>query len=125
MLLCRKFKFKSRLIAIMIKLAKFVLAVQLLGAVSAQAVNIAVVAPKVGAMAKFGHQLTEGAQTAVDEINKNGGLMGEQLNLITVDDRCEDSFAVSSSQMMALISSEDDKISLVICPYCGNEFVRI
>ena len=125
MLLCRKFKFKSRLIAIMIKLAKFVLSVQLLGAVSAQAANIAVVAPKVGAMAKFGHQLTEGAQTAVDEINKNGGLMGEQLNLITVDDRCEDSFAVSAAQMMALNSSEEDKISLVIGPYCGNEFVRI
>ena len=102
----------------------FVLAL-LLEASSVWAANIAVVAPKVGPMAKFGHNLTEGVRTAVDDINQNGGIMGEQLNLITIDDQCEDSFAISAAQMMALNSSAEDRVSLVIGPYCGNAFARI
>ena len=85
-----------------------------LWAVEAKAVNVAVVAPRVGYMAKFGNELAEGAQIAVDIINQNGGINGEKVNLIMVDDRCQDSFAVSAAQMMSVNSSDHDKISLVI-----------
>lgn len=96
-----------------------------LWAVEAKAVNVAVVAPRVGYMAKFGNELAEGAQIAVDIINQNGGINGEKVNLIMVDDRCQDSFAVSAAQMMSVNSSDNDKISLVIGPYCNNMFEQI
>lgn len=91
----------------------------------AMAVNIAVIAPKEGTMAKSGQELIDGAQIAVDLINAEGGVAGEKINLITVDDRCEDSFAVSAAQMMAVNSSKEDKINLVIGPYCNNSFQKI
>ncbi len=97
----------------------------ILGSTAAQAANIAVVAPKVGSLARYGQELTEGAQIAADLINQNGGILGDKINLISVDDRCEDSFAVSAAQMMSLNSSKKDKINLVIGPYCDNAFEKI
>ena len=93
--------------------------------VDAKAVNIAVIAPKVGYLAKYGNELIDGVQIAVDNINQKGGILGKKINLITVDDRCEDSFAVSAAQMMSVNSSKDDKVSLVIGPYCDNMFDQV
>ncbi len=97
----------------------------LLPFVSVEAANIAVVAPKIGDMAKYGNELIDGVQIAVDILNKNGGLVGEKIKLVTIDDRCEDSFAVSAAQMMSLNSSREDKIDLVIGPFCNNAFDKI
>ncbi len=94
-------------------------------AFDATAVNIAVVAPKMGHDALFGNQIIDGAQIAVDAINQDGGVLGEKINLIVVDDRCDDNFAVSSAQMMSLNSSESEKINLIIGPYCNNAFTQI
>lgn len=85
-------------------------------------VNVAVVAPQSGSRAVFGQELWEGARIAVDEINSNGGLLGEKINLIMVDDRCDDRFAISTSQMIALYNSQKGKTSLVVGPYCSNSF---
>ena len=93
-----------------------------IGISSSFATNVAVVAPRVGAMAKYGNEIAEGAQIAVDMLNDKGGILGEKLNLINVDDRCENSFAISAAQMISLNSSKNDKISLVIGPYCNNSF---
>ena len=97
----------------------------LFSAFDTMAINIAVVAPKVEKMGHFGNELIEGAQIAVDMINENGGLLGEKVNLITVDDRCEDAFSVSTAQMIALNSSKEDRVDLVIGPYCDNRFEEI
>ncbi len=97
----------------------------LLYAFNAAAVNIAVVAPKMGHDALFGNQIIDGAQIAVDAINQDGGVLGEKINLIVVDDRCDDNFAVSSAQMMSLNSSENEKITMLIGPYCNNAFAQI
>ncbi len=99
-----------------------ILFVVLFLAQNARAFNVAVVAPKVGTMSRFGNELIEGAQIAVDMINENGGLLGEKLNLIAIDDRCEDAFSVSTAQMIALNSSKEDRIDLVVGPYCENRF---
>lgn len=85
-------------------------------------VNVAVVAPQSGSRAVFGQELWEGARIAVDEINSNGGLLGEKINLIMVDDRCDDRFAISTSQMISLYNSQKGKTSLVVGPYCSNSF---
>lgn len=88
-------------------------------------VNIAVVAPKVGDLAGFGQEVIEGAQIAVDIINNEGGILGKRVNLIAIDDRCEDSLAVSAAQMMTINSSSKDKISMVVGPFCNNAFENI
>ncbi len=88
-------------------------------------VNIAVIAPMVGDTAKFGQEVIDGSQIAVDIINSEGGLLGKKVNLVRIDDRCENSFAVSASQMITLNSSNKDKISMVVGPFCNNEFQNI
>ena len=92
---------------------------------SANAANIAVIAPRVGHLAKYGNEMIEGAQIAVDVINEKGGILGEKINLVIIDDRCEDSFAVSAAQMITLNSNKNDKMNLVIGPYCNNSFAEI
>ena len=88
-------------------------------------VNIAVVAPRAGEYQRFGEELIAGVEIAVNEINEHGGLAGEKINLITVDDQCDDRLAVSTAQMMAVSSSRRDKMSLVIGPYCSNAFAQV
>lgn len=83
-------------------------------------VNIAVVAPLAGDYKILGLELVKGAQIAVDEINNNGGLEGEKINLVVIDDQCNDLLAVSTAQMIAVNSSAKDKMNLVVGPYCQN-----
>ena len=108
------------------KFIRFLMLFLIMSAISeTYAANIAVVAPKIGKMSHFGNEIAEGAQIAVDIINEKGGLLGDKLNLITIDDRCEDAFSISTAQMIALNSSKEDKIDLVIGPFCDNMFEEI
>lgn len=86
-------------------------------------VNMAVIAPRVGHLKKFGDELISGVRIAVDEINSNGGIQGEKINLVEVDDQCDDKFAVSTAQMMSI--SQSYKMNVVIGPYCSNEFDKV
>ena len=86
-------------------------------------VTIAVIAPKAGTYKKQGDELFSGAKLAIQEINDNGGLNGKKLDIITIDDRCDDRLAISTAQMLTLINSK--KIALVVGPYCSNKFDEI
>ena len=88
-------------------------------------VNMAVIAPMHGEYEKFGNEIINGVKIAVENINQQGGLNGEKINLITVDDPCHDHFAVTTAQMMAVNTSKTDKVNLVIGPYCQNSFEKI
>lgn len=88
-------------------------------------INVAVIAPKAGNYKNFGDEIISGVRIAVEDINSKGGLKGEKINLITVDDQCDDRLAISTAQMMALNSSQKDKMSLVIGPYCSNAFDEV
>ena len=68
-------------------------------------VRVAIIVPKTGEYKVWGDELVFGAQTAVDEINNNGGIMGEKLELSTIDDTCSDNLAVSTAQMLSVSSS--------------------
>jgi len=81
--------------------------------------TIALVVPKAGNYEQQGTELTKGVQQAVTEINENGGLLGEKISLLTVDDQCNDGISVSTAQMLAL---QKDAVRLVIGPYCANSF---
>lgn len=89
------------------------------------AINMAVIAPRAGELKGFGDELINGVKIAVDDINSRGGVQGEPINLLIVDDQCDDRIAISTAQMMAVNSSEKDKMNLVVGPYCGNAFDKV
>ena len=86
-------------------------------------VRIALIVPKTGEYKVWGDELIFGAQTAVDEINDQGGINGKKLELISIDDTCSDNLAISTAQMLSVSSSI--KPSLVIGPYCSNSFNEV
>src|SRR5271169_6683936 len=65
--------------------AVFAAALAVSGAASAQ-IKMGVAGPITGPNAAFGAQLTMGTQQAVDDINKAGGILGQQITLEQGDD---------------------------------------
>ena len=49
-------------------------------------ITIAVAGPITGDLAEFGAQMKRGAEKAVADLNKAGGVMGQQIKLETGDD---------------------------------------
>src|SRR5689334_18225442 len=49
--------------------------------------KIGVAAPLTGDLAKVGQDIANSAEIAVDEFNKAGGINGQQVELIKVDDK--------------------------------------
>lgn len=85
--------------------------------------TIALVAPKAGSYQQQGLELAKGVQQGIDEINNDGGLLGEKITLLTIDDQCNDSIAVSTAQMLTILKQYN--IKLIIGPYCANSFDKV
>ena len=64
-------------------------------------ITVAFVGPITGQVAALGEQGRQGAQKAVDDINKAGGINGEKLVLKIGDDACDPKQAVSVANQMA------------------------
>ncbi|MBV8577303.1 MAG: branched-chain amino acid ABC transporter substrate-binding protein [Acetobacteraceae bacterium] len=64
-------------------------------------IQIAVVGPITGQYAAFGQQMKEGAEQAVEDLNKAGGVLGQKLVLNVGDDACDPRQAVSVANEMA------------------------
>ncbi|WP_325683223.1 branched-chain amino acid ABC transporter substrate-binding protein [Rhodopila sp.] len=64
-------------------------------------IHIAVAGPITGEYAAFGTQMKEGAEMAVADINKAGGLLGQKLILEVGDDACDPKQAVSVANQFA------------------------
>ena len=86
-------------------------------------ITLAIIAPKAGENVKAGDELFEGARLAVKELNDDGGINGEKLDMLTIDDQCDDRLAVSTAEMLSLLNSK--KIGLVVGPYCSNQFNQV
>ena len=87
------------------------------GAAQAQ-VKIGTAGPMTGQYAAFGLQLREGAQQAVDDINKAGGVLGQQLQLTVGDDACAPRQAVSVANQMA-----SQGVKFVAGHYCSGSSI--
>ena len=61
---------------------------------------IGLIAPLTGPVAAYGDQVKNGAQTAVNVINKNGGILGEQVVLKLADDGGEPKQGVSAANQL-------------------------
>jgi len=62
---------------------------------AADTITIATAGPITGDLASFGAQMQRGAEKAVADINKAGGVLGKQLVLEVGDDQCDPKQAVS------------------------------
>ncbi len=77
------------------------LAVCAMGLSAAQAdITIATAGPMTGQYASFGQQMKAGAEMAVQDINKAGGVLGQQLQLEIGDDACDPKQAVAVANQM-------------------------
>ena len=63
-------------------------------------VLIGVAGPMTGQLAWIGEQMQRGAEMAVADINAAGGVLGQQVRLITVDDFCDPEQAVAAAQKL-------------------------
>jgi len=107
-------------------LDKKILAVCLLFSANAFAeINIAVIAPMDGHYKVYGNEIIQGAETAVNEINANGGLNGRKVNLIKIEDPCNDYLSLTTAQMLALTKDEDYRVHMVLGHFCQNAAGKI
>ena len=65
----------------------------------------------------FGEQMNRGAALAVADINAAGGVLGQQVQLITVDDFCDPEQAVAAAKKLV-----GDGVIFVVGHYCSGAF---
>ena len=94
-----------------------VTALALVGAAQAQ-IHVATVGPMTGSYAAVGTQMKAGAEQAVADINKAGGVNGQQLILEIGDDACDPKQAVSVANQMA-----SKKVAVVAGHYCSGSSI--
>ncbi|TDK39069.1 branched-chain amino acid ABC transporter substrate-binding protein [Rhizobium deserti] len=61
---------------------------------------IGLIAPLTGPVAAYGDQVKNGAETAIEEINKKGGILGEKVVLKAADDAAEPKQGVSAANQL-------------------------
>ena len=88
------------------------------GGVAQAQIKIAVAGPITGEYAAFGQQMKAGAEQAVADINKAGGVNGQQLALQTGDDACDPKQAVSVANKFA-----SDGVVFVAGHFCSGSSI--
>src|ERR1700712_4705325 len=81
-------------------------------------IHIATAGPMTGEYAAFGQQMKAGAQQAVADLNKSGGVLGQQLVLDIGDDACDPKQAVSVANQFV---SKGDK--MVAGHFCSGSSI--
>jgi branched-chain amino acid transport system substrate-binding protein len=81
-------------------------------------IHIATAGPMTGEYAAFGEQMKTGAQQAVDDLNKAGGVLGQQIVLDVGDDACDPKQAVSVANQLA-----SKGVKLVAGHYCSGSSI--
>jgi branched-chain amino acid transport system substrate-binding protein len=100
-------------------LVRIIILIAVLGARSAGAdVLIGVAGPMTGANAWFGEQFQRGAEMAVADLNANGGVLGEQVQLTTADDFCDPEQAVVAAKKLV-----SDGVVLVVGHMCSHSSI--
>ncbi|WP_262271414.1 branched-chain amino acid ABC transporter substrate-binding protein [Microvirga yunnanensis] len=78
-------------------------------------IRIAVAGPMTGSSATFGDQMKNGAQAAADAINASGGVLGQKLEIVAMDDACDPKQAVSVANKIV-----GEGIKLVFGHFCSG-----
>ncbi len=85
----------------------------------AKTIKIGVAGPFSGPYAAFGDQMWHGASQAAEDINKKGGINGDQIELVKADDVCEPKQAVFVAHR--LVNSDD--VTAIIGHFCSSSTV--
>lgn len=93
-------------------------AILALGATAQADIHVATVGPMTGNYAAVGAQMKAGAEKAVADINKAGGVLGQKLVLDVGDDACDPRQAVSVANQMA-----SKKVAVVAGHYCSGSSI--
>lgn len=83
-------------------------------------ITIGLIAPLTGSVAAYGIQVKNGAETAVEIINKNGGILGEQVVLKLVDDAADPKQGVSAANQLI-----GDGIKFVVGPVTSGSAMAV
>ena len=101
------------------RLSKLFMAIALTGAASytlaADTIKIGLAGPVTGAVAQYGDMQFIGAQMAIEQINKKGGVNGQQLEGVVYDDACDPKQAVAVANKIV-----NDEISFVVGHLCSS-----
>jgi branched-chain amino acid transport system substrate-binding protein len=98
-------------------LAIVILAAALAGSVRAD-ILIGVAGPLTGKNAWFGEQMERGAVLAVTDLNAAGGVLGQQVQLITADDFCDPEQAVAAARELV-----SDGATFVVGHHCSHSSI--
>src|ERR671919_2790801 len=82
---------------------------------AAAEILIGMAGPMTGKDAWFGAQMERGAEQAVADLNAAGGVLGEQVQLITADDFCDPEQAVAAARKLV-----SDGVIFVVGHYCSG-----
>jgi branched-chain amino acid transport system substrate-binding protein len=87
------------------------------GGVAKPEVVVGVAGPITGQISWFGEQEQRGAELALADLNRSGGVLGKQLRLVTADDFCNPDQAIAAAQKLIA----DGAILVVghICSECS------
>jgi branched-chain amino acid transport system substrate-binding protein len=81
-------------------------------------VLIGMAGPMTGKNAWFGEQMERGAALAVADINAAGGVLGQQVQLITADDFCDPEQAVAAAKKLV-----SEGVIFVVGHYCSHSSI--
>ncbi|MCD7060613.1 branched-chain amino acid ABC transporter substrate-binding protein [Pelagibacterium xiamenense] len=70
------------------------------GAIAQETMQIGVQVPTTGSEATYGQDMINAVQIAVDEINAEGGLLGQQVSLVTGDTACDPQQSVNAASRL-------------------------
>jgi branched-chain amino acid transport system substrate-binding protein len=82
---------------------------------AAAEILIGMAGPMTGKDAWFGEQLQRGAELAVADLNAAGGVLGQQVQLITADDFCDPEQAVAAARKLV-----SEGVIFVVGHYCSG-----
>src|SRR5690606_28334244 len=101
------------------RLSKLFLAIALSGAavymLTADINRLVLARPVTGPVAQYGDMQFIGAQMAIAQINKAGGVNGQQLEGVVYDDACDPKQAVAVANKIA-----NDGVSFVVGHLCSS-----
>ena len=90
----------------------------MIGSASAADLKIGLAGPFTGQLAQFGTQFKNGASLAIEDINKAGGILGNQITVVEGDDACDPKQAVSVANKFV-----SEKVSMVIGHFCSGSSI--
>jgi branched-chain amino acid transport system substrate-binding protein len=71
--------------------------------------------PMTGTLAWFGEQMQQGMAMKIDELNATGGVLGQRVELLMVDDYCNPEQAVAAAKKLV-----DARVAAVIGHFCSG-----